>query len=299
MIAFPRCPVDHAVEASKAKPPPIFTQLQQIQQEILVPALHLSPAATPEGLESREGLRGSRITNERFSGAAVSNMRVSYLQAPGIEVFSSAVYPTCDVPVLGVSAMLMGPSCCMVAVDFQPLLRRAAADADDPALAPLLAIKRRHPRLQQPLVRDTYRGSPFFSDGMLYARFANPVADLESEVLPAFREAVEAYAAVVAAAPLPSADTAVAVRRRISEFDAFHAEREQAHSVVKASFGEAWANQYIERFLYPHACLLAAEGGGVGGASAGSGGAGGAVVTALKPPEAAAAAAAASTARTE
>lgn len=108
------------------------------------------------------------------------------------QVFSSVAYSTggYDFPLLGVSAMAMG-RVRVLALDLQPLFTGSVYAAKYARYAErMAAVLEKYPQLGQELQKDYYKGSPFFSDNMLYARWGpeeEASGFMEAVVMPAFK----------------------------------------------------------------------------------------------------------------
>ncbi|CAM9623656.1 unnamed protein product, partial [Discosporangium mesarthrocarpum] len=170
-----------------------FARMLRWQAGALKEGLRLDRVACPEGLESVCNIqKGSRVANSAYSGDRVRLLRLSYLDTPGMQVFSSLVYGRGgnDFPILGVSAMAMG-KVRVLAMDMQPLFEGPEyAEKYRGAANRMAELRAQHPQMGQELVKDYYKGSPFFSDNMLYARWGpeeEAAGFVESEVMTAFQ----------------------------------------------------------------------------------------------------------------
>ncbi|CAN0016817.1 unnamed protein product [Ectocarpus sp. 6 AP-2014] len=240
--------------------PLFFADLLRTQASTLEFQLALGRSPVPRCMDTVcNPERRSRVRNLIYTGDRVRKVRMSYLDTPDMQVYSTVAYsaPGHDFPLLGLSAMAMG-SVRVLALDLQPLFpgedyAAKYADANDK----LKAIRNKYPQLGEELRKDYYKGSPFFSGSMMYARWGpKEEADgfMDKVVMPAFRECMQAYVEIVNQAPAhaPGSPTEQAVLERQAEFDRFHAEREQVRPILTSKFGASFADTYVSDFLFAY-----------------------------------------------
>ncbi|CAM9247751.1 unnamed protein product [Scytosiphon promiscuus] len=241
--------------------PLFYSSLLRWQASALQVGLGLDRLCVPRRMDTVcNPDKQSRVRNLVYAGERVRKVRMSYLDTPGMQVYSSVAYsaPGHDFPLLSLSAMAMGSHVRVLALDLQPLFpggEYAAKYAD--ANAKLKAIRDKYPQMGQELVRDYYKGSPFFSDNMMYARWGpeeEASGFMEEVVMPAFQECIQVYVDIVNNAPASTTEcpSEQAVLERQAEFDRFHAEREQVRPVLTSNFGASFAETYVSEFLFPY-----------------------------------------------
>eukprot|EP00903_Cladosiphon_okamuranus_P010481 g9916.t1 len=241
--------------------PLFYSGLLRWQASALQVGLGLDRSAVPLRMDTVcNPDKQSRVRNLVYTGGRVRKVRMSYLDVPDMQVYSSVAYsaPGFDFPLLSLSAMAMG-HVRVLALDLCPLFPGAQYAAKyASANAKLRAIRDKYPEMRQELKREYYKGSPFFSENMMYARWG-PEEDasgfMENVVLPAFKETVEAYVEIVNTAPtqsVPGSPSEQAVLERHAEFDRFHSEREQVRPVMTANFGPSFAETYVSKFLFAY-----------------------------------------------
>lgn len=201
----------------------------------------------------------ARVRNVVYTGDCVRKVRTSYLDTPGMQVFSSIAYGSLshDFPLLGISAMAM-PRARALFLDFQPLLPGPEyAEKYAEMYAKLGAVRERHPRLNEGLQREYFQGSPFFSEHMVSVRWGLEDEEsgfMENVILPAFQECVQIYVDVVSQAQTQGLESVPkkVVLERHAEFDRYHAEREQVRPMMTANFGASFAESYVSEFLFAY-----------------------------------------------
>eukprot|EP00752_Nemacystus_decipiens_P010921 g9705.t1 len=242
--------------------PLFYSRLLRWQASALQLELGLDRSAVPQRMDTVcNPDKQSRVRNLVYTGERVRKVRMSYLDTPGMQVYSSVAYsaPGFDFPLLSLSAMAMG-HVRVLALDLCPLFPDAEYAAKyASANAKLKAIRDKYPAMGEELKREYYKGSPFFSKNMMYARYGpeeEASGFVENVVLPAFKETLAAYVEIVNTAPAqpaPGSPTEQAVLKRQAEFDRFHSEREQYHGnreairlyreILKATRLFHWCNE--------------------------------------------------------
>ena len=100
---------------------------------------------------------------------------------------------------------------------------------------------------------------------MLFGRFTDE-SKLESVVLPAFREYLDAYVTAMAVAvPDTRPESMEAVRQRQAAYDAYSALKDPAVGLFDAYFGKEWSAEFVHEFLF----YLSGSGGSGGGVGSG------------------------------
>ncbi|CAN0210700.1 unnamed protein product [Ascophyllum nodosum] len=249
-------------ESLSSGEPLLYSGLLRWQVSALQIGLGLDRLPCPSGLGAVFNVeKKARARNLVYAGGRVRKLRMSYLDSPGMQVFTSIAYGSKghDFPLLGVSTMAMGRAR-FVALDLQPLFAGDAYTAKySEVYSRMKAIRNKYPQMGQELQKDYFKGSPFFSDKMLYARWGpddEASGFMQNVVVPAFQECVQVYIDLVNSAPEPEHAPGSAEERAIlerqAEFDRFHAEREQVRPVMTSNFGSAWTDSYISKFLFAY-----------------------------------------------
>lgn len=94
----------------------------------------------------------SRVRNLIYTGERVRKVRMSYVDSPGMQVFSSVAYSAAkhDLPLLSISAMAMGQNVRVLALDLQPLFPDAQYAARYASTnAKLKTIRDKYPEMNQ------------------------------------------------------------------------------------------------------------------------------------------------------
>eukprot|EP00904_Undaria_pinnatifida_P008826 jgi/Undpi1/5073/HiC_scaffold_19.g08425.m1 len=236
-----------------------YVGLMKMQINALQVGLGLERVSCPNAMDTVcNPAKRARVRNLMYTGDCVRKVRLSYLDTPGMQVYSTISYgsPSQDFPLLGVSAMAM-PRTRVLAFDLQPLFSGAEyAEKYAETYAKLRAIRDRHPRLNEGLRQEYFRGSPFFSESLVCARWGPEEADgfMEDVVMPAFQECVQVYVDLVSQAPTSGVNSLPqkAVLDRHAEFDRFHAEREQVRPMMTANFGASFTETYVSEFMFAY-----------------------------------------------
>lgn len=166
-----------------------------------------------------------------------------------LQVFNSLWYPSFDrdAPLLGVDLLAFaGSKKILCVVDAQP---PASRDYDASRLD---EIRAGAPELAGTVSERWYEDSRYFSPQMLYSRFEESGKDgVDAVLFPTFQKYIRAYVDLVEGVePASGEDDRRNVRRAQAEFDAWNAERDPAHNLFKSYFGEDFADDYVNHYLF-------------------------------------------------
>jgi 15,16-dihydrobiliverdin:ferredoxin oxidoreductase len=221
--------------------------------------LQSSPTTNKDGTRDFSLAKGHdvRVANLSFSSSHFRKIRLTYYDAgPQGQVFNSLWYPSLeyDLPVLGIDLLQFhAGKKHLTVIDFQPIhehdFRHSSSswssDQDDHVLA---NIRNQFPILQGKMSSRFYDESQFFSQHMLFARFTDPNV-VKEDLWSAFQQCLSAYVTMVHNST-PKPEQAKYVLDRQKAYDVYSANRDPAHAMFKAKFGESWADDYVYEFLF-------------------------------------------------
>ncbi|CAM9091870.1 unnamed protein product, partial [Pylaiella littoralis] len=133
--------------------PLLYADLLRCQSSALQVGLGLDRSAVPRRMDMVcNPDKKSRVRNLIYTGDRVRKVRMSYVDSPGMQVFSSVAYgaPNHDFPLLSISAMAMGANVRVLALDLQPLFPGEDYAAKYASTnAKLKAIRDKYPQMNQ------------------------------------------------------------------------------------------------------------------------------------------------------
>merc|ERR1719203_581122 len=95
-----------------------------------------------------------------------------------------------------------------------------------------------------------YDENLFFSGQMLFGRYEDESVVMK-ELFPAFRECVRHYVDWGQRASRERcAEEEEVVKERVTMYDTYSAHRDPAHGLLKVTFGEEWADEFVFGFLF-------------------------------------------------
>eukprot|EP00899_Mesostigma_viride_P017369 jgi/Mesvir1/25633/Mv01853-RA.1 len=234
-----------------------------------------------------DGQSPTKLESRCFTSQNIRRMRMTYINGgPGLQVFNSVVYPdvrqvplcacSCrgtnnvplsgtflidastrhvpdryNIPVLGIDFLCFGKNTIICVMDLQPLFD----DADYLARfcgERLAALRAPLGDMLSPMSARFYEENKFFSPHVLILRASDP-AVVQSRLLPVFKSYVDHYFnELLRDTPVDaSAQGMASVTHAQARYDAYSAEHDPAIKLLKADFGEQWAERYVNEFLFP------------------------------------------------
>lgn len=191
----------------------------------------------------------TRIVNLCFQSDEYRKIRMTYYDAgKKTQVFNSLWYPRSNLPLLGIDLLQFNGKKHLAVVDFQPLHRDE--DQHDATYSHLLQpIQSQYPSLQGKMSKRFYDESQFFSQHMLFSRFEEPDI-VQNDVFPAFEQYVKTHVDLTKM----NANKAEIPWSRHVAYDVYSAQRDPATHLFETMFGKAWADAFVEEFLFDLCC---------------------------------------------
>lgn len=153
-----------------------------------------------------------------------------------------------DLPLFGVDLISLGKNRVLSVIDFQPLYPTEEYHAK--YIQQLTPTRMQYPDLHGTLSGKIYDDTSFFSKNMLFGRFKDE-SQVDPVVLPAFKEYLEKYLALMASSvPNHSEESMAAVKRRQQEYDQYSALKDPAVGLFEAYFGKQWSDTFVHDFLF-------------------------------------------------
>mmetsp|Transcript_40306 Transcript_40306/g.92540 ORF Transcript_40306/g.92540 Transcript_40306/m.92540 type:complete len:334 (+) Transcript_40306:207-1208(+) len=230
----------------------LYMQFWKHQQSVLENELGARRVALPaKELEYAANERmGARIASACYETDDFRKIRMTYFDAgKKVQVFNSLWYPReeLDAPVLGIDLLCFGEKKVLAVIDCQPLLPKGDREFRENTDKNFARIRANYPSLCGKMSNRYYDENTFFSDAMLFGRF-DTHGPIEDEVLPAFREYMGAYLAMIRGTkPTDDRERVVGQQRA---YDQYSAEHDPAHGLFVTYFGESWADEYVHDFLF-------------------------------------------------
>jgi len=192
----------------------------------------------------------ARIVSMCASSKEYRKIRMTYYDAGNnTQVFNSVWYPdpSYNLPILGIDLLAFNRKKYLGIVDFQPLYEKEEDHACkyEHILKP---IKEQYESLKGRMSAKFYDETQFFSQEMLFARFADE-SIVSNDLFPAFQSYVDTHLQLLRnteANPSNSDD----VLARHKAYDAYSADRDPATGLFTAMFGGEWANDFVHNFLF-------------------------------------------------
>lgn len=192
---------------------------------------------------------GSSITTQCWSSDEYRLIRMTDYDAGSKgHVLSSMLYPRSSLlPVLGMELIRMGPKLHILAADWQPV--RADEMTSTEYTHTLEDIRASYPSLQGTL-RDSNMGV-LFSDHLLLGQTTNTedVETMQQEFFAAMQRYHELHVEWVQAQQ-GTADVAT-VQHHHARLDALATSVDKSKRILSQTFGEAWAQEYIQDVMFP------------------------------------------------
>jgi 15,16-dihydrobiliverdin:ferredoxin oxidoreductase len=219
--------------------------------------LQASPTTNKAGTRdfSLTNARDVRVANLCFSSSHFRKIRLTYYDAgPQGQVFNSLWYPALeyDLPILGIDLLQFNAGKKhLTVIDFQPIHEqhfRPFASAHPTYEHALANIRKQYPILQGKMSSRFYDESQFFSQHVLFARFTDSNV-VREDLWSAFQQCLVAYVTMAHNTP-PKSEQTNYLRDRQKAYDVYSANRDPAHAMFKAKFGESWANEFVYEFLF-------------------------------------------------
>eukprot|EP00904_Undaria_pinnatifida_P009722 jgi/Undpi1/5880/HiC_scaffold_2.g01154.m1 len=222
--------------------------------------------------------KGARMLSMSFTSPQVRKVRLTYFDAGDkVQVLNAVVYPdsSLDFPLMGIDLISFGDKH-LAGVDVQPLFEdEGCRGRFSEQLAP---IKAKYPEFSQKMSPRFYDSARFFSDDMLFGRYED-CSVVEERLFPAFEEYLSVYITSLLAAAEEGGDCSPEARARVLDrhraYDQYNAERDPAHGLFRNYYGEAFAEEFMDKFLfelstrppegYPKGSALRGGGSGGGG----------------------------------
>jgi len=187
----------------------------------------------------------ARIVNLCFESDEYRKIRMTYYDAGHkTQVFNSLWYPRANLPVLGIDLLQFHGKKHLAVVDFQPLYQEEKHHTV-PYSHLQQPIQSQYPSLQGKMSKRFYDETQFFSNHMLFARFEDETV-VENELFPAFQQYVQTHVHDL----VKTVDSKDTPWSRHAAYDAYSAKRDPATAMFEKMFGDAWAEPYVEEFLF-------------------------------------------------
>lgn len=217
--------------------------------------LHPIECSTPNDLDvsyNENTDKRARIVNQCYASDEYRKIRMTYYDAgDSVQVFNSVWYPDAkyNLPVLGIDLLSFNRKKYLAIVDFQPLHQKEDDHANtyEHVLAP---IKDSYHNLKGRMSPKFYDETQFFSQEMLFARFAD--GDIvQEDLFPAFQSYVTTHLDLVkSTSPASCPDDIQKVFNRHRAYDTYSADRDPAAGLFAAMYGKEWAEVFIHDFLF-------------------------------------------------
>mmetsp|Transcript_30029 Transcript_30029/g.51876 ORF Transcript_30029/g.51876 Transcript_30029/m.51876 type:complete len:350 (+) Transcript_30029:137-1186(+) len=230
----------------------LFSQLMKELHESLFEKLEdVESAPIPPHLAYKEAVNGKKgcISTNVFKSKEFKKIRTTSVDCGNaFQVFNVFFQPhtDSDMPMFGAELLTMGERH-LVVVDLLPIFNDDE-DYVERYIAPMDAVKAANPHLIGQLSGKHYDEAKFFSRNMLFARKVGEERVPEASVAPAFKEYLDYYLDLAAAAPTP-ANAPAAVAARHAEFHAYSHAKNPAKAVFNMWFGQEWGQDF-SKFIH-------------------------------------------------
>jgi len=197
--------------------------------------------------EAVNGKKG-RISTYAFQSKEFKKIRTTSVDCgSAFQVFNVLFEPhaNSDMPMFGAEFLTIGERH-LVVVDLLPMFEDD--EYTEKYIAPMDAVKAANPHLIGQLSGKHYDEAKFFSRNMLFARKVGEERVPEASVAPAFKEYLDYYLDLAAAAPTP-ANAPAAVAARHAEFHAYSHAKNPAKAVFNMWFGQEWGQDF-SKFIH-------------------------------------------------
>jgi len=194
----------------------------------------------------------ARIVNQCYQSDEYRKIRMTYYDAgDSTQVFNSVWYPdpAYNLPVLGIDLLAFNRKKYLAIVDFQPIHEEESDHATmyEDRLQP---IKDKYESLKGRMSAKFYDETKFFSEQMLFARFAEEEV-VARDLFPAFQQYVTLHTKLIAeTTPDHSSAGQESVLERQQAYDTYSAERDPATALFANMFGKDWADKFVFDFLF-------------------------------------------------
>lgn len=195
--------------------------------------------------------RPARIESWLWKTDKFRKIRASYIDAGvGAQVFNSVWYPSpeYDLPLLGIDFLSFGKKKVLCVLDFQPLVQEKEYLAK--YCEPVGSIKSKYEGLSGSMSARFYDEAQFFSRQLIFAKFDN-TEPITTQLLPAFKEYLQAYTAMMDNAEADNSEEGMArVLQLQKDYDQYSAERDPAVGLFSTYWGTEWASRFTHEFLF-------------------------------------------------
>ena len=169
-----------------------------------------------------------------------------------LQVLNSVAYPEYknDQPILGIDLLWFGVKHKLVAVlDFQPLIQN-----DEYFLKyykGLESLKASFPIFNNKSTKNIYDLNKYFSPWVLF--YSGDVDSIEDSLTNIFYDFLQHYWQINQTAyPMSFALNPSKVKELHVGYDLYNSERDPAHGLFKSYFGQEWADEFVNNFLFPY-----------------------------------------------